>query len=380
MTSRARLKGRTAVIAGLCLSALGAPALAQHRAAFAPVRRLPPAFAAPLGPRGIAFDAHRALPAVELRLALPPSLTAAPEPGPSSEQPADAAPRDLDLSGHAFRAAAGTLLGQELTIVPPAYLRPVQVAEWIAARAGGTAVEHEPNGRSTALTGDGIWVVTIDGRVPGGPPIIEAATPPLAFEAEARLAQLLPGLHGLGAPVSTLGGGHLHVDGTAFLSRPGLLERFLAFYLYVEPALLSRFRHPARAHAARGYCEFPESPALRSTLLAAGRTPSDGLREALESFLSAHSLRREMALNLRSLSGVFSGNKRSKGTLELRLFDTPKDAAELMAQHATVRLLLAAAYGVGPAPDPQATPVADIEIALAALRRGATRSSGNPSR
>lgn len=267
------------------------------------------------------------------------------------------------------RLAAKTLLGQELTIVPSRYLRPIEVAGFLSERLGGVASEVEPNGKAHAGSRLGIWVVEHDGKVPGGAPIIEVATPPLDGEAERTVQALLPELHRLGEAIANVGGGHIHIDGVAFLASPGLLRRFLSLYLHVEPALLAAFRHPARAHAARGFCEFPDSVRLGAELLEAAAYEPEGLPKRLESLMAHRGLKREMALNLRSLAGVLSGKKKSKGTLELRLFNSPKNPAQFDLQRRAVRLLIAAAFGSGPLPHPSDEKPSGIDDALAALER-----------
>lgn len=267
--------------------------------------------------------------------------------------------------GLAGVSASSILLGQELTLVPPVWLRPMSVALRLAETVGGQAFELEPNGKAQLLSALGKWHVEHDGRFPGGAPIIEVGTPPLAAAGEVEVAGALAGLHALGPAVASVGGGHIHIDGAAFLASPRLLGRLLALYLRVEPALLSAFRHPARTHAARGFCEMTEAQGLREALSRLGDESPEGLPAALDRLYRRFGLRREAALNLRSLAGSAAGNKRSKGTIELRLFDSPRDAADYRRQHQAVRQLVAAALSSEPLP--QGGPIADIESAFRLL-------------
>jgi len=263
--------------------------------------------------------------------------------------------------------AALVHLGQELTVVPEFFTRPITVANALASATKGQATTLIANQKAKVTSPLGTWIVELDGKMPGGAPIIEVGSPPVTKANDKALLALVPKLHSFGDALASVGGGHIHVDGAAFLVSPPLLARFLSFYLAVEPAVLSRFRHPARSHAARGLTERADAKALRQALSdLADCTPAQ-LPAALTTALDDHGIDRNSALNLLSLAGVASGNKKSKGTVELRLFDSPTSVEEARAQRGFVRALLTATFGKGPAPstDTVVSDIADAEALLA---------------
>ena len=239
-------------------------------------------------------------------------------------------------------------LGQEVTIVPAHYENPVQVAKKLAQVTGGQVTELVANRKCRLDSPLGVWVVELDGKVPGGAPIVEVATPPTPRAADAKVLATLETIHGIAPSLPTLGGGHIHIDGAAFLVAPKLLGRFLQLYLHLEPAILDAFRHPARSHAARGLGEFPNRGEIATRLTALGQSDPAEIAAAVGQTLDELKLPRELALNLRSLAGVQAGNKKSKGTVELRLFDAPVDVATAEAQRRLVRGLLSATFSNKP--------------------------------
>jgi hypothetical protein len=285
----------------------------------------------------------------------------------ATKPPAIAAPISFEPPPSAPVAIADRFhLGQELTIVPEGYLRPIEVADEIAAITGGTSSELVKNGKARVESPYGLWIVEHDGKQPGGSPIIEVGTPPLTKANEAILEKAILALHARGGPLASVGGGHIHVDGAPFLASPRLLSRFLQVYLHIEPAILSAHRHAARSHAARGLSELlPEkTKALAQAFAALEDESAATLQSAIAALIEAHELNRNMALNVLSLAGVVGGNKKSKGTIELRLFDSPKDSDHARAQRKLVRGMLAAALSAGALPAPGSPPIGDLAQAL----------------
>ena len=275
---------------------------------------------------------------------------AVPQPPSSPQDPAA-------LADHVY-------MGQELTEVLETFVTPVSVARSLSQQVGGTADEVVPNGKTRLDSTTGLWVVDHDGRFPGGGPILEVDTPPLVAATEPVIGQAMATLQQVGDPEPTVGGGHIHVDGAPFLASPRLLSRFLQTYLHVEPALLAAFRHPMRTHAARGFCEMEHPEDIKQALAALGECSKDALPDAVLNLIERFDLHREMALNIRSLCGVKSGNKKSKGTIEIRLFDTPGSPEMMARQHHVLRLILAYALSDRPLPSLEAEPISDPQAMM----------------
>lgn len=293
-----------------------------------------------------------------------PAIAAA---GPALLQGAVHGPADLARFVH---------LGQELTVIPTCFTRPITVAKRIAEVLGGEASTLVANQRAQVDSPLGTWIVELDGKMPGGAPIIEVGSPPVIGGNDDALLAVLSDIHGFGEPLASVGGGHIHVDGAPFLASSKLLSRFLQLYVAIEPALLSVFRHPARSHAARGLTERVDAAAIAQGFAELGDVGAGQIPGAMTALLEAHGIDRNSALNLLSLAGVAAGNKKSKGTIELRLFDSPIDLATARRQRKIVRMLLAAAFGSGPVPGGAVDDLDGAEVALTAAISGPKPRAG----
>jgi hypothetical protein len=234
-----------------------------------------------------------------------------------------------------------TTLGQEITIVPDNYENPLYISRKIKGWINnGNITEVSKNKKAKVKTDIGEFIIEHDGNLPGQAPIVEIATPPFDAYNEPFFYKLLDQIHSIAPPIASVGGGHIHIDGKFFLQNPSFLGTFLQHYITIEPAILNKFRHPARNHAARGFFETLNIRVFRLEIDKLSTTPPDTLSDRLNALFSKFNIQRESALNLRSLAGVYSGNKKSKGTIEMRLFDSPENAKKAAEQRNFLRLLL----------------------------------------
>ncbi len=237
-------------------------------------------------------------------------------------------------------------MGQEITLLQRDANQPRHLAAAIVQALGGDVVIPEglQNKRADAVTPVGTFRAEFDNAGAKGTQILEVAGAPLRGNQQEVFAKQLSALHALGTPERTVGGGHIHIDGAPFAAAPRFFARFMQLYLHREPELLGNYtyRHFARQSGARGYHEKlgARLPEFRTRLKAMEALSSARFETELQALITDFGLDRWMAINLLSFTGVAGGNKKSKGTIEARFFDSPPTLAHAMEQREVLRALL----------------------------------------